>query len=225
MDYQVPETLHADLAEPVITCADTLPWTPSPQPEIERRFLDRRGGEVARATSIVRYAAHSRFKEHRHELGEEFLVLSGVFSDHSGDFCAGTYVRNPPGSGHAPFTDEGCTIFVKLRQMPLSESRQVVRTPTEQSAQATDITGLSRITLFDCPAQETVHIEMMEPGTRWEQRSADGGEEILVLEGDLMYGDTACLPLCWLRMPADSVRSMSTRGGCRYWVKRGHLHA
>lgn len=72
--------------------------------------------EVARATSIVRYAPESRFAEHIHELGEEFLVLEGMFSDEHGDYGAGTYVRNPPGSSHSPYTVDGCTIFVKLRQ-------------------------------------------------------------------------------------------------------------
>lgn len=84
-------------------------------------------GEVARATSIVRYSPGSRFSPHEHGGGEEFLVLEGVFSDEHGDDGPGTYVRNPVGSAHAPFSAAGCTILVKLRQMdPADQSRPAV---------------------------------------------------------------------------------------------------
>src|SRR5918993_663748 len=93
-----------------------LPWAPSPMAGVERRMLDRVGGEVARATSIVRYAPGSRFSAHAHGGGEEFLVLEGVFSDEHGDFPTGSYVRNPPTSRHTPGSESGCTLFVKLWQ-------------------------------------------------------------------------------------------------------------
>src|ERR1700745_2169833 len=116
------ERINADFSERVVIATGDLPWIPSPQAGVERRMLDRIGGEVARATSLVRYAAASSFPAHEHALGEEFLVLSGVFSDEHGDYPAGTYVRNPPHSWHTPRTAPGCTIFVKLRQMSLDET-------------------------------------------------------------------------------------------------------
>ena len=88
-------------------------------------MLDRVGDEVARATSIVRYEPGSQFSAHTHDLGEEFFVLDGIFSDEHGDYPAGTYVRNPPGSSHTPYTVEGCTIFVKLRQFDLEDQTPV----------------------------------------------------------------------------------------------------
>ena len=111
------ELVNADFTQRVVIATDTMPWIPSPQAGVERRLLDRIGGEVARATSLVRYAPASAFPAHGHALGEEFLVLDGVFSDEHGDYPAGTYVRNPPGSHHTPRTAPGCIIFVKLRQM------------------------------------------------------------------------------------------------------------
>src|SRR5690606_16882155 len=87
--------------------AARIDWVPSPMPGVERRMLDRIGGEVARATSLVRYAAGSSFPPHVHGGGEEFYVLEGVFSDERGDYPAGTYVRNPPQSKHAPASAEG----------------------------------------------------------------------------------------------------------------------
>jgi anti-sigma factor ChrR (cupin superfamily) len=222
MRYHVPERLNHDRREPVIVDANALPWTPSPMPGVERRFLEREGGEIARATSIVRYAAGSKFSPHVHEKGEEYLVLEGTFSDEQGDFADGTYVRNPPGSRHAPFTKEGCVIFVKLRQMaPSDRSAMVVRTRNADTIR-TEIRGLSRIPLHR-GHQEEVAIEILEPGTAWPDRESLSGEEILVLEGTLLYGDAVCVPGTWLRFPAGRERSLSSTTGCRLWTKRRHL--
>src|SRR6266704_5630699 len=111
------ELVNADFSRRVVIATDEMPWIPSPQAGVERRPLDRIGGEVARATSLVRYAPASAFAAHTHGLGEEFLVLDGVLSDEHGDYPTGTYVRNPPGSRHSPRTAPGCMILVKLRQM------------------------------------------------------------------------------------------------------------
>ena len=114
MSAALPEHIFADLTEAAFADTEAMAWLTSPSPGVERKPLDRDGGEVARATSVVRYAAGSRFSPHRHERGEEFLVLDGVFADEHGRYPAGSYVRNPPGSAHAPFSDEGCTILVKV---------------------------------------------------------------------------------------------------------------
>lgn len=71
-----------------------------------------------RATSIVTYEPGSSFSAHVHAFGEEYFVLEGTFSDQSGDYPKGWYVRNPVKSAHAPFSKEGTKIFVKLAQMP-----------------------------------------------------------------------------------------------------------
>jgi anti-sigma factor ChrR (cupin superfamily) len=81
--------LNADFSKRAVVHAATLAWTASPVPGVERRMLDRIGDEVARATSIVRYAPRSCFPPHVHGGGEEFLVLEGVFQDEHGDFPAG----------------------------------------------------------------------------------------------------------------------------------------
>jgi hypothetical protein len=108
--------IHADLSKRAVVNSGTLPWVESPLPGVERRMLERDGKEVARATSIVRYAAGSHFDTHTHGGGEEFLVLEGVFADESGDYPEGIYVRNPVGSSDKPFSKNGAMILVKLRQ-------------------------------------------------------------------------------------------------------------
>src|SRR5512145_2718737 len=117
--------LNADFSRRAAVHAARLAWAPSPIAGVERRMLDRIGDEVARATSIVRYAPGSRFSAHTHGGGEEFLVLEGVFQDEHGDFPVGSYVRNPPDSSHAPGSQPGCVIFVKLRQFEPADRTHV----------------------------------------------------------------------------------------------------
>ena len=102
-----PMEIHADLSQRALLDTNALAWTPAPMAGVERRMLDRRGEEVARATSLVRYAPGSRFERHSHGGGEEILVLEGTFSDEQGDYPAGTYLRNPIGSNHAPSSEQG----------------------------------------------------------------------------------------------------------------------
>ena len=108
--------LNAAFDQQVLIHSDQLEWIASPMAGVDRRMLDRIGAEVARATTIVRYAEGSRFSEHTHSGGEEFIVLEGIFQDEHGDYHAGTYVRNPPTTAHTPRSEMGCTIFVKLCQ-------------------------------------------------------------------------------------------------------------
>ena len=128
--------LNADFSQRVAVHAARLPWVASPIAGVERRMLDRIGDEVARATSIVRYAPASRFSAHTHGGGEEFLVLDGVFQDEHGDYPAGSYVRNPPTSRHTPGSAPGCVLFVKLWQFDLED-----RTKVRRDAQAVAYTS------------------------------------------------------------------------------------
>lgn len=123
--------INADYSEKVVINHHDLPWTSSPESGVERRMLERQDGEVAKATSIVRYRPGSKFQAHHHELGEEIFVLDGTFSDETGNYPAGTYIMNPPGSSHAPFSESGCTLFVKLRHLgPDQVVREIIDTKT-----------------------------------------------------------------------------------------------
>ena len=215
--------LRADFSKRVVVATRDEPWVPSPQHGVDRRMLDRIGGEVARATSLVRYAPASVFPPHPHEGGEEFLVLDGVFSDEHGDYPAGTYVRNPPGSAHAPRTEGGCTIFVKLRQMRPDERRHVVLNTADASWSA-DSLGRSRLQLFVSPdGTEDVAMERLAPGATIAPYACRGGEEILVLSGVLSDQSGDHGPGVWLRNPDGFHNALASRDGCTYWVKRGHL--
>lgn len=218
------ERINADFTQRVVIATDTLPWIPSPQAGVERRLLDRIGGEVARATSLVRYAKASAFPAHQHGLGEEFLVLDGVFSDEHGDYPPGTYVRNPPGSRHTPRTEPGCTILVKLRQMKPTESARVVIDTSAAEWKQAQATGLAVLPLHEAAdSPEQVALERLAPGTRLPAADCPGGEEIFLLSGSLRdeYGNYGAG--AWIRNPAGFRRSLESQDGATYWVKRGHL--
>src|SRR5689334_3530870 len=156
--------LNADFDARAVIHAARLDWTPSPILGVERRMLDRIGDEIARATSIVRYAPHSAFPPHTHGGGEEFLVLEGVFQDEHGDFPAGSYIRNPPTSRHTPRSEPGCVILVKLWQFD-PEDRTHVRIDCAGVASFSDETrpGVEVKPLFRDP-HEDVRIEVWGPG-------------------------------------------------------------
>lgn len=123
--------VNADYSTRIAINHHDLPWISSPEAGVARRMLDRLGGEVAKATSIVRYQPGSRFQAHTHEFGEEIFVLEGTFSDETVDYPAGTYLMSPPGSSHAPFSESGCTLFVKLRHLGSDQvEREVIDTKT-----------------------------------------------------------------------------------------------
>ena len=217
------DLINADFTQRVVIPTDDMPWIPSPQAGVERRMLDRIGGEVARATSLVRYAAASTFPPHGHALGEEFLVLSGVFSDEHGDYPPGTYVRNPPLSHHAPRTAPGCTILVKLRQMTTDEKDRIVIDTASANWTAGGEPGLSRLPLHTVAGGETVALERLAPGTTLSEVDCPGGEEIFILSGDLHDGQGRYGKGTWIRNPPRFRRALGSTGGALYWVKRGHL--
>ena len=214
--------INADLSRRAVVYSAELPWVDSPLPGVQRRMLERDGEEVARATSIVRYAPGSAFSPHTHGGGEEFLVLEGVFSDESGDFGPGMYVRNPPGSKHRPSSASGCTIFVKLRQME-ADDQAFVRIDTATAAwQPGSAEGVTVLPLYE-RAPEKVALMKLAPGARLDRHEHPGGEEILVLDGVLEDERGRYPEGTWLRNPDRSGHAPFSREGCTVYVKTGHL--
>lgn len=188
-------------------------WMPSPAAGVQRILLERLGGEhTQRATSLVAYAPNSQFAQHTHPLGEEFFVLTGTFSDANGDYPAGTYVRNPPGSSHAPSSKEGCLILVKLQQMPAHEAQRVV------------------VKLPNCLPQETILYSAHEHVSLWHSDLASvrtpelqDGIEGLVLLGSISIKNQHYGVGEWFRCAPNIVTSIELKPHSQLWLKHGHL--
>lgn len=215
--------INANFLKRVLMHSDEIPWSASPMRGVYRRMLDRVGDEVARATTIVRYAPGSQFSPHVHTGGEEFIVLEGVFSDEHGDFPVGSYIRNPPTSSHTPGSDPGCIIFVKLWQFDLAD-----RTPVKidmnkmQSVPAAARPGVSIMPLFQ-DARETVQVEDWEAGAIVEL-DMPGGAELLVLSGGLTESGDELRRHSWLRIPmGEKLSAKAGANGVRIWIKSRHL--
>lgn len=224
MSYIEPRPVNADLSARAVVDSNEVEWLASPEAGVERRLLERDGAEVARATSVVRYAADSQFSEHTHGGGEEFFVLSGTFCDETGEFPAGSYVRNPPGSSHKPFSREGCTILVKLRQMRDDDTARVVVDTNTAEWREGAAPGHHVMALFEGQG-ERVSLEKLDAGAAVADYDAEGGEEIFVLAGSFRDALGAYRKGVWVRNPPGARHGMESDDGCLMWVKRGHLPA
>ncbi|UAB89832.1 cupin domain-containing protein [Ruegeria sp. SCSIO 43209] len=212
--------LNSDFSSRVVVHSDQLEWQASPMKGVDRRMLDRIGGEVARATTIVRYAPGSKFSAHTHTGGEEFIVLDGVFQDEHGDFPEGTYVRNPPTTEHTPGSEPGCTIFVKLWQFDMDDRNQFRKTMADELA--APVNGVATATLHK-DDREVVTYSHVDAGTEITS-NAPGGIELLMIGGSLTSGGDVLKKNDWLRLPeGEALSAMAGPDGAKVWMKTGHL--
>ncbi|WP_231870739.1 cupin domain-containing protein [Marinomonas aquimarina] len=209
-----------DFSIPVMRNVDDLEWLPSPMPGVERKPLAREDAERGHATSIVRYAPGSVFRAHPHPLGEEILVLEGEFCDETGRYPAGTYFRNPPGSSHAPYSPEGCVLFVKLHQFAPLDSEQVVVT-------SDIVKGLP----FDQPyllhEYHAEHVYLVRLNSASDFSALFGAVarpfELLVAEGRVIYEGVDLPALSWLRTPDIQSSQLNVTQDSLLWLKFGHF--
>ena len=216
--------IHANFDQRALILTEDADWVFSPSSGVDRIMLDRLGGEVARATSIVRFKAGSTFPMHTHSGGEEFLVLDGMFSDEAGDFGPGSYLRNPVGTSHTPFTHEGCMIFVKLWQFQRGDTKIVKIDTQAQTFTPGLVDGLSVLPLHQFEG-ESVALVRWQPGTVFSRHSHFGGEEIFVIEGTFDDEFGSYPAGSWLRSPHQSIHTPFSNAGCLIYVKVGHLLA
>ena len=210
--------INNDYNQRVVINHHDLPWIPSPELGVLRRMLERQGAEVAKATSIVKYLPGSKFEAHQHELGEEILVLEGTFSDETGSYGAGNFIMNPPGSVHSPFSESGCTLFVKLRHLgPDQITREVIDTKTAPWYQGM-VPGLHVMPLMQQGTGST--LVKWAPQTYFNSHRHFGGEEIFVVEG-VFEDEHGRYPAgTWIRSPHMSLHKPFSIEGCTIFVKK-----
>lgn len=215
--------IHADFSQPAMVVAGNQEWVRSPENGVDRIMLDRIGAEVARATSIVRYAPGSKFSRHEHPKGEEFLVLEGVFSDEHGNYPTGTYVRNPPGSGHSPFSKDGCRILVKLRQFDPADLAPVVIDSGDAGLWQCDEAGLTSYLKLHEFDTENVQMLRLPKGSDYSLAVGEGGVEVLVISGSISFEGKKLSDESWLRLPTGTNMLLLANSATTLWMKSGHL--
>ncbi len=214
--------LNSNFTQRVVVEFSSLEWIDLPVAGIQRRLIEWDGDEVARLTSIDRYAPGSGFEIHEHDLGEEILVLDGEFSDESGSFGSGTYIKNPPGYSHAPSSAMGCTLFIKQSHLDLEDNQRTVINTRKATWFPGLVPGLSVLPLSEFDTQHTALVRWA-PGTQFNSHRHYGGEEIYVLEG-VFEDEFGSYPAgTWIRSPHLSAHRPFSNKGCTILVKTGHL--
>ena len=213
--------LNLDFSKQITINTNDMQWLPSPAQGVLRKPLAREDKESGHATSVVRYEPGSSFKRHEHPYGEEILVLDGIFSDETGDYPAGTYFRNPPGSGHAPFSKNGCPLFVKLCQFQESDTAQI-KIDTSNTQWLPGQGGLQVMPLHSHKYENTALVkwpanEVFQPHKHY------GGEEIFVISGTFCDEHGKYPAGTWLRSPHMSQHHPFVEEETIIWVKTGHL--
>ncbi len=218
-------TINADFSKLAIVHTAEVDWQASPSPSVWRKRLDLAGdAETSRVTAVVRYDADSAFAEHPHPDGEEILVLDGVFSDEHGDYPAGSYLLNPEGFSHAPFSRQGCVLFVKLRQYPGTARRHIIVDTTSAEWQARPVPGVTVVPLYEeAGYPETMRLVRFAPDTTFPDHDHPGGEELFVIDGKIEDAHGAYGPGSWVRYPVGSRHEVYSGPGCTFYVKTGHL--
>ena len=149
-------------------------------------------------------------------------MLEGTFSDEHGDYPVGTYIMNPPGSSHAPFSKDGCTLFVKLRHLGAEQLvRERVDTQTSPWFQGL-VEGLHVMPLMQQGSGST--LVRWAPQTYFNPHRHFGGEEIFVVQGTFEDEHGTYPAGSWIRSPHMSLHQPFSREGCTIFVKTGHLH-
>jgi anti-sigma factor ChrR (cupin superfamily) len=209
-------------SRPRVIDTGELAWSPSPSPFVFRKRLEHSGPpEAGRVTSVVRYEPNSRFPPHPHPSGEEIFVLSGVFEDEHGAYPEGTFLLNPEGFEHAPFSRSGCELFVKLRQAP--GARRHVHIDTNVAVWLpSELPGVERLPLYaEEGFPERIWLTRIAPGVRVAALSLREGEEVLVLAGSFSDEFGSYRKGTWLKYPAASIHSRESAEGCTLYVKSG----
>lgn len=213
--------LNMDFTKVACLRPENQEWVTSPADGVSRVHLERVAEESGHTTSFVQFSPDSYFPQHSHPDGEEIFVLEGVFSDEYGDYPAGTYIRNPPGSKHKPFTKEGCKLFVKLDQFQDGDNEHVVIRPEDQRW-SDGIGRLKVLPLHNFKSESTALVkwpenEVFQPHTHF------GGEEIVVIKGRFIDEHGEYPEGTWLRSPHMSKHFPRVEEETLIYVKVGFL--
>jgi anti-sigma factor ChrR (cupin superfamily) len=216
-----PKKIHTDLLIRSSVLSNSLIWHQTNYTGISFACFES-DDEVQDhpVTMLTRFEPGGFFPLHGHPGGEEILVLEGNFQDETGVHPPGTYMLNPEGFNHLPYSDEGCLTFVKLRQHG-GLTRQQVRTNIfELPWQTGTVPEIEVQPLYEqLGYPEKVWIERWQPGTQLSNIVETEVKEIFVIEGTWSdeLGDYPAYS--WLRYSQNCPYSPASKNGCLIYVK------
>lgn len=218
-DLELP--FNMDKTKRLVVQTKLLDWIDSPSSKVRRKPLEREKEESGRVTSLVEYKPGAQFNSHSHPMGEEIFVISGEFADENGRYPQGTYIRNPPGSKHSPFSEKGCILFVKLDQfLETDDKKIVINTNAEPWLPGQ---GALKVKPLHSHGSENSALVLWPQGCKFKPHSHFGGEEIFVLNG-VFQDELGNYPEhTWIRSPHMSNHNPFSDIGCLILVKTGHL--
>jgi len=213
--------LNMNFTEQVVINTHKQAWQASPHAGVWRKPLAREDAERGHATSLVKFDAGASFHEHDHPLGEEILVLSGIFSDHSGDYHEGSYFRNPEGFRHAPYSKEGCILLVKLHQFTAGDNAHII-IDTQKEGWSAGMGNLQVMPLHNYQGESTALVKWPR-GEKFQPHRHFGGEEIFVISGEFIDEHGRYPQGTWIRSPHLSEHFPYVEQETIILVKVGHL--
>jgi anti-sigma factor ChrR (cupin superfamily) len=216
------QTIHGDISVRVAVHTKSMPWSESPSGTVWRKRLHLVGPtESGQVTSVVHFQEHSRFPAHDHPDGEEILVLSGVFSDEYGDWPAGSYLLNPEGFRHAPYSRSGCLLFVKLRQYPGKERNHVAVNTLTMSWEPVGAGCERKVLYAQSGYQDTTRLERWSADSALGEMAYPSGAELFVIDGSFEDEHGRYEALTWIRLPQHFTHRPATHEGCVLYFKEG----
>jgi ChrR Cupin-like domain len=194
--------LNMDYGKTVIISAADQQWVESPIEGITRCQFEREQNESGWATSLVRYNPGTQFPEHRHSGGEQIYILEGIFSDNTGSYPADTYLQNPIGSMHNPYSKEGTLIFVRLGATEINATQPII------------VHNFSTITApkIQTGSRDFLSLERERHGNIFVKSNV----EFLLLKGNISHKSRIFAPLSWFRISAQDQLTFLAIGQVEY---------
>lgn len=171
-------------------------------------------------TMLTRFDPGGFFPAQGHPDGEEILVLEGSFSDETGDYPTGSYLLNPEGVTHVPYSEKGCITFVKLRQHGGTHRKQIKTNIYDLDWRSSSVHPIEIKLLYQQDGfPEQVWLERWQPGTVLSKVRVSQVKEIFVLRG-VWSDETGEYPAgTWLRYPPGCSYKPVSEIGCTLYVK------
>jgi hypothetical protein len=213
--------VNVDFNIPVSVETKLIDWQMSSINGNNKKYFERFERTKYYITVLIQFPAGRTFRKFGHEGGMELLVLSGVFSDSDGDYGAGSYVRNPAGTYHQPFTSNGCTVLLKLgRFQPMDRKRVVIDTmnSAHRWLPVAD-PGVSRLALHHF-SEEDIYLYRIRSECWITFKHENHGLELFICNGSISVKGDLYVPGDWLRYPVGSKVKVSAVGDVCLYVKK-----